>query len=555
MGTPSAMIYLCSGVPLSTHYDHVLMFDNKQKQLDYFHSKVVRTLTQYTYLRKHWSIKVQAGMTEAEKWNYLFFHNVNVNVSGGVMTAEAEKDYFYFITDVQYINDNTVEIFLEMDIMQTYQFDMKFQRCFIERMHQRTDEPGQNLIDEGLELGELVVNETHKFAELDELCIMVLASINPNSESATPIASDPKRYNDVFSGIEVFAVYGPMWQALGQRLNELSSQGHIDGIVSMWMYPKELVEISGEWEDETLFKSVKSCRTLGDTFYIEKTPGTIDGYTPVNKKLLTYPYNFLYCSNNMGGSAVYHYEQFHGNLSGGNLFSVFGSVSPDAPMLLVPCDYKGCDLNYEEGLSLGGFPSCAWDADIYKMWLAQNQNMHAFSNAQGQIKVAAGAATAAVGGLGNLLTGNIGGAMNSVLGGATMAYSGLSQIGELLAQKKDMEIQPPQSRGHFSSSVNVTAGIQNYVFYRKSISAARARIIDDYFTMYGYKVNRINNPKQKTRENYTYVKTVNCVCYGALPQAIADRIGSIFDKGVTLWWNADVFGDYSAGNPIIVAAG
>lgn len=39
---------------------------------------------------------------------------------------------------------------------------------------------------------------------------------------------------------------------------------------------------------------------------------TLDGYTPRNKKLLTYPYCYMMLSNNTGISNILHYEKFKG---------------------------------------------------------------------------------------------------------------------------------------------------------------------------------------------------------------------------------------------------
>ena len=39
-------------------------------------------------------------------------------------------------------------------------------------------------------------------------------------------------------------------------------------------------------------------------------PTSINNYVPKNKKLLTYPYNFMIMSNNNGTSNVLRYEKF-----------------------------------------------------------------------------------------------------------------------------------------------------------------------------------------------------------------------------------------------------
>ena len=177
------------------------------------------------------------------------------------------------------------------------------------------------------------------------------------------------------------------------------------------------------------------------------------------------------------------------------------------------------------------------------MWLAQNQNQHQLATNTSVLKVAGGV----VAGVAGLATGSLIAAGS----GAMTAVSGAQQIAGLLAQKADMEIQPPQARGSFSSNVNMTAGLHTFSFYRKSIDAEHARIIDDYFTMYGYKVNRVKTPAIHARENFTYVKTVGCKIQSDMCIEDVVKIENIFDHGITFWTNGDRIGDYSqSNNPI-----
>ena len=88
MSTPATNIYLCSGVPLNNRYDHTLYFANAAAQLTYFSGKVVRTLNDYSYVRKSWKLKVAATMEAARVWSYLYFQN------------GTGKRYFYFIKQI-----------------------------------------------------------------------------------------------------------------------------------------------------------------------------------------------------------------------------------------------------------------------------------------------------------------------------------------------------------------------------------------------------------------------------------------------------------------------
>ena len=116
MSNPQSIINICSGVRLNPSYEHTIYFDTATAQYNYFAGKVVKSFPAYSYLRKSWNIKVASTMEEAKTWTYLFFQN------------GSGKLYFYFITNIEYVNDNTVELSLEIDVMQTYMFDYDYQQ-------------------------------------------------------------------------------------------------------------------------------------------------------------------------------------------------------------------------------------------------------------------------------------------------------------------------------------------------------------------------------------------------------------------------------------------
>lgn len=529
MSIPQSTIYICENVRLNSRYEHTIYFADRAAQHNYFAGKVVKTFPAYSFIRKSWDLNVAATMEDAASWAYLFFTN---SANG--------KRYYYFIDNIEYVNDGTVKLKLQIDVLQTYLFDFDLLECFVDRQHVADDTRGANTVDEGLECGDLIDNACVDLTGLENLCILILASINPNySDTGTPVQAMSGMFNGVFSGLSVWAVDSADWGAWGSKLDDLAAAGFLDGITSMWMYPKVLVTLGGEntWGDDVLCKVVQSASVSPVYMSVPFNTASVGGYTPKNNKLLCYPYNFLYCSNNNGGSAVYKYERFNDTAA---KFAAYGAVSPDAPVLLVPNNYNGVEKNFDHGIVLGNFPACAWDADVYKMWVAQNQNQQKYDKSMAGVKIAAGA----VAGIASAFTGNIAG----VAAGAATAFSGASQIGANLAQKRDMEIQPPQARGQFSTNINLAAGKQTYTFYKKSVNAEHAKAIDDYFTMYGYKINRVQKPNIHARKSHTYVKTIGCHIDANLCNEDATKIEAIFDSGVTFWTNGDRIGQYTDDN-------
>lgn len=518
MGAPYTSVNVCSGVRLTPEYTHTIWFKSASDQWAYFVGKSVKAYQNYTYVRKSWSLKVEATMEQARTWSYMFFAN------GG-------KIWYYFITNIEYINDNTVELFVEMDVMQSYMFDYTLLDCFIERQHAAVDPIGGNLIDEGLDVGEYV-SIADKDVDLNDYLIMILATTQPGVAADTEgelVLSLGSQYDNVFCGLGVYCV--PIANATDMQtiLNKLDDKGASDIIVAMWMYPGELIKKGATVNNVTAVEG-------SENFTESLTRNTVlDGeYVPRNNKLFCYPYNFLYVTNNSGGAGVYHYERFNDPTN--PHFKIVGSVSPDGCVRMYPLNYKGSQQNFESGLTLGSFPTCAWDSDVYKMWLAQNQNSLNVAGATAAIKAAAGIV--------GLATGDI--AMTA--SGALSAYSGFAGIAELLAQRTDKSIQPDEAKGNYSSTVNMSAGFQTFTIRKKCITRQHAATLDEFFDMYGYKTLAVGKPHRHCRENWTYTKTVDCQIAGNLCTEDKMKIESVYNNGVTFWVNGDSIGDYSLSN-------
>ena len=110
--------------------------------------KITHSYTDFTYQRQEQSVKVPGLFDELYNCNYIMFHNPD----------NLYKKWFYaFITRKEYINPHTTRIFFEIDVYQTWQFEMKWQPSFIAREHRlrfnADGTPVINTVDEGLNYG------------------------------------------------------------------------------------------------------------------------------------------------------------------------------------------------------------------------------------------------------------------------------------------------------------------------------------------------------------------------------------------------------------------
>lgn len=517
MSKPETTIEILN-VPLSPRQAHTYRFESFQQQRAFFSERVVCTFSGYTYARRTWKLRLSPPEhTYPREWRYLRFTN-----------PTDYHTYYYFINHVEYVNDATVELDLSLDVLQSYMFNWDLRECFVERQHTETDALGEHTLDEGLEMGELINVHEYDVEGLQQMCIVILSSVYLSDKvTTTPDPASAGRFDNIFSGLGVYAVDLDDWVAFSNLLDRYSELGAIDGIVSMYMYPKNLLVLKDGhvWGDGDIVKQVaESGYTLAPlATYSNYKSKLFGGYQPRNNKLYMYPYNFLYVTNNAGGSAEFHYERFT-NTDDGYTFDIYGGISPDAGIRINPARYNGG--GYEYGLALGNYPSCAWNSDTYKVWLAQNYNTLNAQGAAAGLRVAAGAAMIAA----SPFTGGA-----TLAAGAGVAYSGISQVAGLMAQKRDMQTQPPQARGSHSVTVNTNANKQTFTFYYKTVTAEYAQQIDGFFTMYGYKINTVRQPNIYAKRGLTYVKTVGCSVGGNICGEDIAEIEALFDRGITFW--------------------
>ena len=576
---PNTEIWFCSDVPLDPDYENTLYFESRAAQYNYFSTLVARRFSKNSYQRKSrgwlrigWNDGEHQGSVIADMYNanYMMFKNTNF-----------ENKWFYaFVDRVEYINNNCVEVQYHIDVMQTWHFDYVFNQCFIERQHTPTDELGEHTIDEGLETGPYYnepveylwnntqLNNSGQYEYTPAVCIAASFDIVEITDFIH-IVNVRKVEGRKIDGLKENAAfytgaYYYIWElttANVAEINEfleLATKGAlIDGIISVFMLPLEFTSILNP-------SAPIPVQDLQFFF-----PQEIDGYEPRNKKVYNYPYTFFYVSNNQGNTAEYMLEAFKDNIV---KLRLYGNVSPNAGMMCWPVNYKGhTGNNFDEALTVSGFPMCTWTYDSFKAWLAQNSGTIAASAiALAGAWMTAGASAEAI-----MATNAANGAFDTMMANGGISANGTIHLGEwtpkemfnppqpsqgLLAatlgavgRYYDYAKKPPQAKGNGNIDLNYQCGLMTFNFYYKHIKSEYARILDKYFDMYGYKINTVGVPNRAVRTCYTYVKTIGCSIHGHIPCDDVITIQNIFNNGVRFWKPNAVFGNYDPNvNPNLV---
>lgn len=530
MVVPSSNIILIQ-TPFEIDYKNNLTFSNSTSQLSYFNSLPHTDITDATYQRKEGVIRYPALIDNILSYNYCMYQNENFS----------NKWFFAFIKSMEYVNNNVTNISIETDVWQTYQFDLTFKKSFVEREHVNNDSVGIHTIPEGLETGEYISNahviDDHMNNIMEDLTYVMSTNVSlyDTDSSGKFIPVTGGLYNGIYSGSKYYQLEEG---GINAKLQALAQTGQIDSVNGLFIAPKELAHIVSDMSPQIRNSTAPETYTNA----ISKQY-TLNGYTPKNNKLLTGDYNYLLVSNNSGNAVNMKYEDF----SGSNCtFKIDMAITPGCSIRMIPTNYKGNAEADEYGINMGKLPICSYNADMYTNWLTQNSvNIAGVTISSDDINIGMASSNAVLGTIGNVASGNYVGAVNSAVNGA-------GAIGNALIAKKQHELIPPQTRGNLNGGDVITSeGKNTFHFYKMSIKEEYAKIIDNYFDMFGYLVNDVKIPNITGRRNWNYIKTIDINITGNIIQDDLQKIKNIFNNGVTLWHNPSTYLDYSQNNDII----
>ena len=114
----------------------------------------------------------------------------------------------------------------------------------------------------------------------------------------------------------------------------------------------------------------------------------------------------------------------------------------------------------------------------------------------------------------------------------------------------DSHAQPNVPVGMTAGNVMVGARKLNFRCYDVDINAVDAQIIDEYFQMFGYKVNRVKVPEMNHRPYFWYTKTIDVNIDGAMPNNDLQKIKDCYNNGITFWKPSARMGYYNIDNSV-----
>lgn len=555
--TPDTNLRLIKS-PLELDYKNQLTFSTKNAQETYFKSLPYLEIEDISYQRKDNYIRYPGHIDSLLGYNYCMYQNNNYS----------DKWFYAFIIDMKYYNDGTTYIFIATDVFQTWQFDLVWKQSFVERemINVNEDTPGANLLVEDLETGDYVENASASINGINHVYVLAY--------SRDPIADGYTTGSSIYNGCIINHIANGLWYCICSAgdllglLKQISIDGHDSNVIDIFTVPALAVYGLTGVSDETLNNIESSFQSWitgifnsnGKELSLTGVHSSLNGYTPRNQKLKTYPYTYLGFNPSNGTSKIFRYEDFSSNPE----FSLRSEVSPAPSVLFLPKNYKGSNgMNVAECCSLGGYPTISWHTEAFNSWLAQNQNMINLDIQERNYNDTIAATKKGIDIVGDMASATSAG-MNLDFGGAAGSLANeakdtldLVSIGvnnEFYIQKQMAQVEAQKllpNKGVIGSGNGTLLGyslFDNDVFKNYSIKYQFAERIDLYFDMYGYKTNKVKIPNISNRPKWNYVKTIGANILGNIPQKDIEIIKKMFDMGVTLWHDTSNFLDYSQNN-------
>lgn len=556
MSRPISEIQLIKCPALSPTYRDSYYFNDADVQEAYFNSLSPKTLSESQVTRiSNNQVKVPFPVEEIREYNYMRITNQKYDETEG--DAPSDRHFYCFIMDAEYVSTMCTLITFKVDVIQTYIVDAGIRESFVERCHSLTDVMFENREAEPFSI-ENYTADAKMFYQPAFYCFVAITAGTKVAFVDNPADSDyrttePHTYTvgadnieNLYSGLEYFGFDLDATSSSGDALafkrmiDNLVKDGLIDALVDMFIVPKiAYMESAGflshrvrdyvvgasngsEWD----VSSIKPLATSG-----------VSGHPVDNKKLYNYPYCYLRVANVTGDYIDLKWEEFDaGNIK----LQHYGSWYGGGAISTYPKDYEGISgANQNYRITLDGFPQCPYANDVYKQWKAQKLGSQVAGSAIGFL----GGAVSSLG-----LT-----AINPVIGALSMARtigSFISDGGSIVADAIESSKKPNQIMNYKATPENaISSKMFGLYAFRMSLSKHEAEQIDDYFTMFGYAVNKIMDVRtylnNSARPRFKYIKTRNFNVQGNIPANYKLEFNEIFNNGITFWNTTATVGEYS----------
>lgn len=258
---PQTTFYLLRNVKLDHSYTNTIDFNTKEEQYNYFFNKKAFEVLEGTYQRKTFGVvRVPFLYDDIATCNYIMWQNANYS----------DKWYYAFILEIKYINPNLSEIIYDLDVIQTYMFDIEWKPSQIDRdmgaQFSDTGIPDVNREVEDLNYGcDYDTVYEQNITQIPNVSFMVLGFNLWVGDSSTNVNNVPlnityaivpvyvSHENNIPSDIQ-FKINNSDLTNVGKVLKFFATDKHfVNRLVSLKLYPFIPSDITYTRIDKTIF--------------------------------------------------------------------------------------------------------------------------------------------------------------------------------------------------------------------------------------------------------------------------------------------------------------
>lgn len=342
---------------------------------------------------------------------------------------------------------------------------------------------------------------------------------------------------------------------MDNKINLFTKAGKLDAIVESFIHYSGFINTN--WPGDGDYRYYLPLIEVG-----VNRPNTLkNGFIPKNNKLFSYPYSALKIIG-YGGESELKYELFPEDVHFGIISKFFAGAS----VQLYPINYAGVLDSYDDGVTGQPLPVFPYTKDDYMNDWNANMNTRTQSITAMDESRRLSNVTTIIGSGSMLLQGmGIAGAMGNspsmvagnILSNVGNMATGIAQhnlqynqgLKAIAATLKDTEARP-STVANQNASPSIPAVMKDAVVpfvQRVSIRDSFAKKIDNFFSRYGYRVNKIGVPDIRTRPAFNFLKCSDAHVDGNIPNEDLLEIKAVLEHGVTFWHNHDV-GNYELEN-------
>jgi len=589
-------VRLLSGIPFSNDYKNTRYFDTLLEQSTYFAGKpVIHSMAESNFQRIEGRtfIAVDKSIDELMSVNYVMFQNAQYN----------PKWFYGFVTKLEYVQRHMTYVHFQIDVYQTWRFEMNFKPSFIIREHcplwNPDGSPVINTVDEGLAYGSdydtvqverwrpygdvyfmvIVTKEWMHTEGINETTGLVVPNINgvpqPLSYYIHPFKMNGGVVNVNVGGTNINA------SSIIDVIRAISTHDDaVNNVVSMYVTDyvgtnpiydvgSNTMTFSGiAFNHATMKLSAQATNVNVNTVYADNIgsytnkdtlfSNKYQGYNSVaESKLLMYPYTTLILDDLKGNRTVLKNEYIMGDDID---ITVLGSLGTSNKVVYTVTNYlMGTNLDMTNILRaslehsvINNNPSeIPIVTDMLSAYLQGNRNSLENQKASIMFNGAMSGVNNAIGGVASAGSANPVGVASA--GGQIIQGAGntVLQLQQLEAKKQDISNTPPQlAKMGSNTNFDYGNGISGLYIIKRQIKFEHRKKLGAFFNMFGYKLNEVKVPNFHTRRYWNYVQTSSCNITGNFNNEDLNEIKAVFDNGITLWHTDDV-GNYALGNVVL----